>query len=169
VTTFEKDFNDPRAQRVLGFFMAKGLLVGQEVPRRGDVKLNLDDVLWVADRVEPRVLEVLPAAMIHFPRTFLATAQAPDDLADVIRAIKAGDEQGPDFRGMRFRAMRKWANRATKDKRTKPLSQIKRNKTLRLSPEALHALESGAENAGVSQTQFIERLLIQTQDGKETG
>ncbi len=164
MTTFETDFRDPRTQRVFGFFIAKGLLVGQDVPRKGDAKLHLQDVLWVGHRVEPRVLEVLPAAMIHFPKTFLGKAQAPDDLVEVIRAIKRGDEQGPEFRGMRFRAMRKWANRATRDGRTKPLSKIKRNKTLRLSPEALHALETGAQQAGVSQTSFLEHLLTQTQE-----
>ena len=159
MTTFETDLRDPRTQRVLGFFIAKGLLVGLDVPRRGDVKLHIDDVLWVGDHVEPRVLEVLPAAMIHFPRTFIGKAKTPDDLVEVLRAIKAGEKQGPDFRGMRFRAMRKWANRATTDKRTKPLGQIKRNKTLRLSPAALQALETQAEKAGVSQTQYLESLL----------
>lgn len=159
MATFETDFRNPRTQRVLGFFMAKGLLVGQDVPHQGDAKLYLNDVFWVGNRVEPRVLEVLPAAIIHFPRTFIGKANAPNDLTDVIQAIKAGDEQGPDFRGMRYRAMRKWANRATKDKRTKPLNKIKRNKTLRLSPAALEALETGAARVGVSQTQYLEDLL----------
>ena len=163
MTTFEKDFRDPRTQRVLGFFMAKGLLVGHDIPHKGHVKLDLEEVFWVGDRVEPRVFEVLPAAMVHFPKTFIGKAQAPEGLTHVIRAIQAGDAEGPDFRGMRFRAMRKWANRATRDKRTKPLSKIKRNKTLRLSPEALAALESKAAKAGISQTQFLEHLLTQSQ------
>ena len=161
-TAFETNFKDPRTQRVLGFFIAKGLLIGDDIPHHGDVKLNLNDVLWVGAHVEPRVLEVLPAAMIHFPRTFIQKAKAPSDLVEVVKAIKTRQEQGPDFRGMQFHTMSKWANRATADKRTKPLAKIKRNKTLRLSPEALLALEEGAKREGISQTQFIENLLILT-------
>ena len=160
MNTFEEKFQDSRTQRVLGFFLAKGLLVGEDIPRRGNTKLDLDDVFWVGDNVEPRVFEVLPAAMIHFPKTFIGRAQAPADLVEVIQAIKAGQKTGPDFRGMRFRTMRKWANRATTDKRTKPLSKIKRNKTLRLSPEALKALEEKSKEAGISQTELVERLLM---------
>ncbi|MCP4447572.1 MAG: hypothetical protein GY811_19860 [Myxococcales bacterium] len=160
MTRFERNYQDPRTQRVLGFLMAKGLLIGDGIPLRGDVKLSIKDVLWVGAKVEPRVLEVLPAALIHFPRTFMGAAQIPEDLAEVIGAIRAREDQGPDFRGMRFRAMSKWANRATSDKRTKPLNKIKVNKTFRMAPDAIAALIGGAEKAGVSQTQFLEQLLL---------
>ena len=159
-TTFERNYQDTRTQRVLGFLMAKGLLVGEDIPLRGDVKLDIEDVLWVGAKVEPRVLEVLPAALIHFPRTFMRKAHIPNDLAEVIEAIRARKTQGPDFRGMRFRTMSKWANRGTTDKRTKPLAEIKVNKTLRLLPAALEALEFGARKAGLSETHYIEQLLL---------
>lgn len=159
MNSLEEKLKDPRAIRVLGFFVAKGLLIGRKILPKGNVKLNLKDVYWVGNHVEPRVFEVLPAAMLHFPKTFIGGAHAPAELLEVIRAIQLGEKNGPDFMGMRFRDMRKWANHKTKDKRTKPLSQIKRNKTLRLSPKALAALEEKSKKAGVSQTYFLEMLL----------
>lgn len=159
-TTFERNYQDMRTQRVLGFLMAKGLLVGEDIPLCGDVKLDIEDALWVGAKVEPRVLEVLPAALIHFPKTFMRKAHMPKDLSEVIEAIRARKTQGPDFRGMRFRTMRKWANRGTTDRRTKPLAKIKVNKTLRLAPAALEALASGARKAGLSETHYIEQLLV---------
>lgn len=159
MTTFETHFQDARTQRVLGFLLAKGLLVGQDVPRNGEAKLRIKDVLWVGDHVEPRALEVLPAAIIHFPRTFLGTIDMPVALADVIEAIVNGDMRGPDFRGMRYRDMRKWANRGTADGRTKPLSEIRVNKTFRLSPAAIDALKKRSREQGVSMTRFLEDFL----------
>lgn len=156
---FEKDFRDVRTQRVLGFLLAKGLLVGQDIPLHGDAKLDIDDVLWVGAHVEPRVLEVLPAALIHFPRTFLGKAQIPEGLKEVIKAIRANHARGPDFRGMCYRNMRKWANRPTADGRTKPLSEIRINKTFRLSPDAISALEKRSRRAGLTMTRFLEGLL----------
>ena len=152
--------DDPRRNRLLGSVFAKGLLVGEGIAHRGDVKLDVKDVFWVGENVEPRVFEVLPAALIHFPKTFLGKAHIPDTLRQVVDSIVSEKREGLDFRGMRYRDMRKWANRAITDRRTKPLSKIKRNKTLRLSPAALRALEKRAKKAGVSQTQFVEQLLL---------
>ncbi len=160
MTAFERNYQDMRTQRVLGFLVAKGLLVGEDIQHRGDVKLDIEDVLWVGAKVEPRVLEVLPAALIHFPRTFMRKAHIPNDLAEVIKAIRARKTQGPDFRGMRFRTMSKWANRGTTDKRTKPLAEIKVNKTFRLLPAAIEALKVEAHKAGLSETHYIEQLLL---------
>ncbi len=160
MTTFETYFQDRRTQVTLGFFLAKGFLVGQDLTRNGDVKLRITDVLWVGEHVEPRVLEVLPAAMIHFPRTFLGTVDTPVTLAEVIAAIRNGDVQGPDFRGMRYQDMRKWANRSTTDGRTKPLSEIRVNKTFRLSPAAIAALKMRSSEQGLSMTRFLEELLL---------
>ena len=158
--TFEDNFRDTRTQKVLGFLIAKGLLIGEDVPVNGSVKLDVEDVLWVGANVEPRVLEVFPAALIHFPRTFMRTAQIPAELADVITAIKAGNPRGPDFRGLRYRDMRKWANKSTSDGRTKPLSEIRINKTFRLSPKAVAALEKRSKQAGLPKTRFLEKLLL---------
>ncbi len=159
-TTFERNYRDTRTLQVLGFLIAKGFLVGKDIPLRGDVKLDIEDVLWVGAKVEPRVLEVLPAALIHFPKTFMRKAHMPDDLAEVIKAIRAQKTQGPTFRGMRFRTMSKWANRSTADKRTKPLAEIKVNKTFRLLPAALEALKLEARKAGLSETHYLEQLLL---------
>ena len=159
--TFEDKFRDRRTQHVMGFLLAKGLLVGEDIPLRGEAKLDVEDVLWVGRNVEPRVLEVFPAALIHFPRTFLRTARIPRALKEVVAAIKAGDKRGPDFEGMRYRDMKKWADKATTDRRTKPLSEIRINKTFRLSPDAIRALEQRSMKAELTMTRFLENLLLE--------
>jgi len=159
--TIEENFRDRRTQHVMGFLLAKGLLVGEGIPLRGEAKLYVEDVLWVGRNVEPRVLEVFPAALIHFPRTFLGTAHIPANLKEVITAIRARDKHGPDFEGMRYRDMKKWADKATADRRTKPLSEIRINKTFRLSPDAIRALEQRSMKAELTMTRFLEKLLLE--------
>ena len=61
---------------------------------------------------------------------------------------------------MRYRDMRKWANKGTADGRTKPLAEIRINKTFRLSPDAIAALQKRSQEAGVTKTRFLEELLL---------
>src|SRR5580692_7437083 len=78
---------DPRYKKVLGFLTAKGLLFDETIEPRPNVKLDMKDVFWVAEKVEPRVFEVLPAALLHFTKTFFNTEVIPNDLKEIIEAI----------------------------------------------------------------------------------
>ncbi len=62
----ERQRRDPRYRRVLGRFVAAGLLNTNEqtVPQRGAIRVA--DALW-AGEVEPRILELLPALLIKKP------------------------------------------------------------------------------------------------------
>jgi hypothetical protein len=61
---------EPRVQRVLGFFAAKNLLIIPWIKPRPRVKLKREDVLYVSKYVEPRVGKVFPEAMARFPKSF---------------------------------------------------------------------------------------------------
>ena len=83
-------FKHPKAQKVLGFLQAKGLLLVQNMKPRHFEKIPVLDALWVAEHIEPRVLEVLPAALLHYPRTFLFPEQLTDELKKSIKKMKKG-------------------------------------------------------------------------------
>ena len=150
-----------RARKVLGFFVAKGLLILPDVAPGGTVKLNISDVLWVAENIEPRVLSVLPAAIIHFPRSFLDPEKIPHKLKAVIAAIKSGAEDGPDLPGFPFTEFRRWAYFTLKDKRSRPLGEQKVRKTYRFKPDVVKTLEQRARMENISETALIESLIEQ--------
>ncbi len=55
---------EPRFLKVMGFLVAKGFLdVNYPVPRLPNQRLLLEDAIWAGKNVEPRILEVLPAAL----------------------------------------------------------------------------------------------------------
>lgn len=62
----ELNRSDLRFQKSVAFLASRGLLgTNRTVPRfsRGQ-RLDIEDVLWAGTQVEPRILEVLPAAVI---------------------------------------------------------------------------------------------------------
>ena len=101
-------------KNVLGFVVAKGLL-------RGDFSADyteaftVNDFLSTAEQVEPRVLAVLPAALIHFPEAFLDRDSLPELLNLIIKAILRDNEDGPDLFHVPFSELKRWANLTLKD------------------------------------------------------
>jgi len=149
------------AARVLAFFVHKGLLfTNLELPGAGG-KLPIKDVLRTADKYEPRVLQVFPAAYIHFPRTFIGQKDLPPQLQEVIVAIKRGQKTGRDYRGIPYKEMLLWAELRLNDRRTKPLREIRRNKTLRIRPDVFKKLAQLSVKTGKPETVLFEELILQ--------
>jgi hypothetical protein len=100
---------DPRYRRVLGRFVAAGLLRSNEqtIPYRGAIRVA--DALW-AGELEPRILELLPALLIKRPSFFEDATALPDDLAQVVRALRRA-EAPPDFRGIPGNDLTRWLPR----------------------------------------------------------
>lgn len=99
-------------RRVLGFFVAKGLLIDPLTHPLPRVKLDIRDVIQVADKVEPRVFEVLPAALIHFPESFMNLEALPAELAELVDAVRRGEERTDAYKGIHYRDMKRWADSA---------------------------------------------------------
>ena len=76
------------AEDILGFFVGKGLLTDPNVEARPSVVLDIKHVLKAAEEVEPRILEVLPAALLHFPRSFKNKRALPKEFLSLLEAIK---------------------------------------------------------------------------------
>jgi hypothetical protein len=54
---------DPKYLKVMGFLVAKGFLyTDKKIPLNPNEHINLEDAIWAGRFVEPRILEVLPAA-----------------------------------------------------------------------------------------------------------
>lgn len=156
---------DRRYLKVIGFLKAKGFLFAEKIEPKPNVKLDVRDVLWVGEKVEPRVLEVFPAAFLHFPKTFFNTRAIPKELLEIINAIKTKVHLDQNFRGIEFKKMNQWANRSLKDSRVKPISIKKVPCSFRLSPEVIQILKYQASSAEISETEFLENLVMKYKNG----
>jgi len=100
---------DPRYRRVLGRFVAAGLLAtnDQALPHRSAIRVA--DALW-AGEIEPRILELLPALLLKKPSLFVDRTELPDDLAQVVRSLRRA-EVPSDFRGIPGADLARWLPR----------------------------------------------------------
>ena len=147
-------------ERVLGFFVSKGLLISDAIkPRSRGEALNLAEVILVASRLEPRIWEVLPAALLHFPKAFTNYHALPVGLRNVLKKIQAGHLEGEDFRGIKYADMYRWCNVSLYDKRVKPQREKRQLKSFRLSPACIAKLQSLAKKQGETETAVIEQLI----------
>ena len=146
--------------RVIGFLVAKGLLIAPSVKPMSSVKIKISDAVNTGLTFEPRVLEVLPAALLHFPRSFLGYDDMPEQLKQVLACIRRGDESGPSIAGIPYSAMLRWANEPLPDKRTRPEKERRITKAFRLKKSTLDRLLRGAQKARMSQAAYIEKLLL---------
>lgn len=146
---------------VMGFLVTKGFLgANYPLPRRPNKKLFLDDALWAGRNVEPRILEVLPAAVLRLGAHFDFDPARRPELAAVMDALKRGEENGPDFFGVPYAKAREWVNLPLRDGRTKPMKNRKVMKTFRLAPEAAAALKKLAARENCSEAEILERKLL---------
>lgn len=134
---------DLRFIRTIALLRAKGLLhTNLPIKPATGLRLDINDVLWAGKNVEPRILEVLPAAILHFRNNFVGTDKLPKELELVIREIQANAEVGPDFEGIPFHKMKYWANMQLRDRRTKPEAEKRRLKAFRLRRHTLDKLKT---------------------------
>jgi hypothetical protein len=133
---------DVRFKKTMALLTAKRLLrTTLPIAPVAGMRVHIDDALWAGRNVEPRIIEVLPAAILHYRTNFLGLDKMPNDFAEVLRCIRQNQEAGPDFEGIPFQKMKFWANTELKDKRTKPISERKQLKTFRLSLTTLTKLK----------------------------
>lgn len=159
----KRNRKDMRFTKTISLLKAKGLL-DTNLPIRAatGIKLQITDAIWAGKYVDPRILEVLPAAVLHYPRNFLGMKQLPDGLSRVLKAIRSGASRGPEFEGIPFVKMKHWANRPLKDKRTKPVNEKKVPKYLMLHVRHLNKLaELVAKGRFKDQTSAIEAAIEQ--------
>lgn len=152
--------NSDRFLNILCFYHAKGLLVTAEPPKViRNKKIDVLDVLWAA-KYEPRILEVFPAAYIHFTAKFTNTKRIPKKLKLIIEQIKRNEVEGFDYKVIKYKAMKRWSNLSLKDKRSIPLKDQKILKSFKFSKIVSEKLENIASIKGVTQTEVIENAIL---------
>ncbi|HMJ15698.1 MAG TPA: hypothetical protein VK524_29985 [Polyangiaceae bacterium] len=149
---FARRRRDPRYQRVIGRFKAAKLLItNDEVPEHRE-PITVSDTLW-AGEVEPRLIELLPAAILKKPSLFVDIESLPHDLASVVGAIRR-HETPPPLRGIPGENLLHWVPRI--GHRGKIPSRLK---SFRFTAEDLALLAELSRELDLSETETLRQAL----------
>jgi hypothetical protein len=148
----------PSYVRVIGVLSGLGFLVAPGIRKLANSKVTIEEAMSIGLAVEPRVLEVLPAAMLSFPRSFMHLEKAPQELIEVTQALRLG-KRGNDFFGVPFQKIVEAANHPIKNRKRKVLDERRISRTFRFSQQSLNALTLRAKESGLSQTAYLEKLV----------
>jgi len=157
----ELNRGDLRFKKTIALLKGKGLLdTNLKIHPTPQIRIDVQDALWAGRNVEPRILEVLPTALLHYRGNFLNTNPLPVELEEVLKALRNDALHGPDFEGVPFEKMKHWANTQLKDKRTKPTREKKVPKYIRLKARHLNKIKSlVASGKFKDQTSVIEAAI----------
>lgn len=151
---------DPRFLETMGFLVAKGFLrTNQDLALLPNRRIQLKDAIWAGMHVEPRILEVLPAAVVRLPRHFDLDANEHPELYSVVEKLKKGEETGQPLWGIPFEKLRAWVHLPLPDGRVKDIAEKKVTKTFRLKPAVVKRLRELAHELGCTQTEVLERSI----------
>jgi hypothetical protein len=144
----------------MGFLVAKGFLYTNErIPLNPNAFINLKDALWAGRFVEPRILEVLPAAYERFKNHFAGDADTIAKFEQVITRIRHKDNHPIEFYGISIEKIRPWFFIRLKDGRSKSIDKRKVSKTFRFKPETVEILKNLKEQTGQSESEILEKLI----------
>jgi len=151
---------DPRYLKVMGFLVAKGFLyINKKIHHNPNGHINLKDAIWAGRFVEPRILEVLPAAYERFKRHFSGDAETVEKLEQIIDRIKQKSDHKIEFYGISIEKIRPWFFIRLRDGRSKSLDERKVSKTFRFKPETVDILKKLKDQTGQSETAILENLI----------
>ncbi|HTL12845.1 MAG TPA: hypothetical protein VL588_10175 [Bdellovibrionota bacterium] len=152
---------DGRFLEAMAFLVAKGFLrFNKPLRPMPNLRLKIADVIWAGRHVEPRILEVLPAAVLRLRQHFDLDPVRHGELDTVIEQLKRGEAVGNDFYGVPYAKLKQWVDFPLLDKRVKPLNEKKVPKNFRFRPEAAAALRARARKLGCTETELLENLVM---------
>lgn len=143
---------DPRYRRVLGRLVGLGLLTTNEAVLETRARIDVAEALWAAE-VEPRIAELLPALLVRRPALFVDVRNLPDDLAQVVAALRR-NEVPPDFRGAPGDKLQRWLGSVGRKS-----GLPSRLKAFRLQPSDLSLLARLRDELGITETAVLRRGL----------
>jgi|GEM_PF-652993 len=153
---------DPRFRQTMGFLVAKGFLqTNFELQKLPNQRIRIEDAIWAGKNVEPRILEVLPAAVLRLEKHFDLNKEIHKELARVVTQLRDGVEAGDKFCEIPYQKLRAWVNISLRDGRTKIPGEKKIMKTFRLSPRAVEVLEQASRDSGLSVTEVLEKKIVE--------
>jgi uncharacterized protein YecT (DUF1311 family) len=155
-----KKRQDPRFLNTMGFLVAKGFLkTNFSVHLCPNLRLRVEDAVWAGENVEPRILEVLPAAVLRLGKHFDLNRKKHPALAVVVDQLRRREQKGEPFCGMPYEKLKIWADFPLLDKRVKGIGERKLTKTFRLDPEVADRLKALATKENCTETEVLERLV----------
>lgn len=159
----EQNRKDIKYKRAMAFLTRKGFLkTNIDFNKYYQAKINVTDLLWAGKNVEPRILEVLPAAIARLPKAIIHIGKHKEGYALnlVVEDLKFNKKTGHDFLNIPYNKIRIWMDLQLNDHRTKAISQKKILKTFRLSPQTIQKLEElKAKNRIKTDASLIEYLV----------
>lgn len=156
----EKKRHDRRYLEVMGFLVAKGFLrSNQDILPAPNKRVLIDDAIWAGKNVEPRILEMLPAAVLRLPKHFDLDRAKHTELAVTIDRLKRMDADGPALWGIAYNKLKVWTDFDLRDGRTKTFGEKKVTKTFRLSPAAISKLKERAKKLRCTETEALEKAI----------
>ena len=154
----KKNRRDPRYVKTIGFLVAKGFLhTNAELQPMPNIRINIEDAIWAGITVEPRILEVLPAAVIRMEKHFDYNPELHVELKKVIELLEE-DKEG-EFYGIPMEKIKPWLNLRLRDKRVKKVNEKKVMKTFRFSPDTIAKIKNLKKVMRVSETELLENLI----------
>lgn len=155
---------DLRFTNTVGLLVAKGLLgYNRPLLERPNARIDLRDALWAGKNVEPRILEVLPAAVARLPKHFRIPPVPTRDekqLLEAATALRRNRREGEPFLGIEYEKYRVWMDLPLRDGRTRAGKARKQTKTFRLRGDAIEKLGELAKQAEISEAEVLEKLLL---------
>jgi hypothetical protein len=151
---------DPRYLKIMGFLVSKGFLyTNKKIPLNPNEHIHLKDAIWAGRFVEPRILEVLPAAYERFKKHYSGDAATIAKFEQVINSIRQKSNQSIEFYGISMEKIKPWFFIRLRDKRSKSLDKRKVSKTFRFKPETADILKNLKDQTGQSETEILEKLI----------
>lgn len=155
-----KNRKDPRFLTIIGFLVGKGFLrVNYPVAEVHNKTIAIDDAIWAGLNVEPRILEVLPAAVLRLEKHFDLNADLHPALYDIVTALRKKVDKDLAFHGIPFAKIKIWADFPLRDGRVKPVSEKKITKTFRIKPSTQEILKKMARQNSCTETEIFEKLI----------
>jgi len=154
---------DPRYLKIIGFLVAKGFLhTNTKILLNPNGHINLDDAIWAGRFVEPRILEVLPAAYERFKKHFSGDPDTVENLEQIIDCVKQKGNQEIAFYGISIDKISPWFFIRLRDGRSKSLDERKVSKSFRFKPQTVNILKRLKAQTGRSETEILENLIAAT-------
>ncbi len=159
----QKKRNDRRYKIAMAFLVKKGLLkTNDDFLKYYQAKVAAKDLIWAGKNVEPRILEVLPAAALRLPKAIKIEGLTADEinLKNVMDDLAHNKTDGRDFLNMPYIKIKAWLNLKLNDGRTKLQKEKKVMRSFRLKPETLELIESLRSKRGFESDAALLDYLV---------
>jgi hypothetical protein len=124
-------------------------------------RLRIDDAILAGQNVEPRILEVLPAAVLRLGRHFDLDPGKHADLTRTVTQLRTRQDRGEEFQGIPYTKLKVWAEIPFPDRRVKPAAEKKVTKTFRLHPPGSRSPSGKAQVRRTTETAILESLITE--------